>query len=124
MPILFYQLLLELTSDAADTGVSLSSRVGEGYLVALLQTRPFQWIGEISMSFYLIHELVQGAILDASSAAGWIVDDDEEGEELAENSLVPLLLTTHLLPLGLSLLLGWFLTRTVERPLTRQLLRE
>ena len=53
-----------------------------------------------------------------------VVDDDEEGEELAENSLVPLFLTTHLLPLGLSLLLGWFLTRTVERPLARRLLRE
>ena len=119
MPALFYWLLLAFTSDAA-AGPAAATAPREGRMAALLCTRPFQWMGEISMSFYLVHELVQGVVLDSSTAAGWVLDEDGD-EDLAASRPLPLILTTHILPLIISLLLGWVLTRAVERPLARRL---
>jgi peptidoglycan/LPS O-acetylase OafA/YrhL len=124
-PTLFYHLLRALTfeptleQDAAAVPA----------VIHLLRSGAFEWMGEVSMCFFVVHELCQEFAYAQAAAAGWIPAVDIHGDAEASNgrewqpSLGARLLVGVAAPLGLSLALGWVLTRSVEKPLTRHLLR-
>ena len=120
-PVLFYHVLIALTVERSEEAAAAAPAV-----IAFLKHGAFQELGQVSMSFFLVHELCQEFAYAQAAAAGWIPSVDIHGDAGMpydkEPNLRLLVLVGVVCPLALSLMLGWGLTRAVEKPLTRRLL--
>ena len=85
----------------------------------LLQCRPVQFLGHISMSFYMIHEVVLIYVTEAI-----IKEKEEDDDEDADDGNMNLKAwMVVLVVIVASLLLGWILTDYFESPVQQAILR-
>ena len=93
MPMLYYDWITALTTETSFTR-------------SMLASRPMRFLGDISMSFYMIHHLVWD-VFERATKGKWM-----------QWSLPPLFIA-----LVVSLLLGWAMTALFEKPAQKFLLR-
>lgn len=115
LPILFYHMLIAFTGDVYPS----EARAKEDLVVRIFRRREVRWLGEISMSFYLMHEICQEVAFMAAISRGWWSSQTRPLSFTKANIMVAVLM-----PLTLSLISGWVLTSLVEKPIARCLLRK
>jgi hypothetical protein len=127
MPLVFCNLIVVLALDMPGAGEGAPSDASpkptsrrcdvrlHQLTISLFHSKPLQFLGEISMSFYMVHTLVLQALQELFFSLGW-------GDvPLAYHGKCPVWLA--LIGILLSLLLGWMMTEIVEKPVARCLVK-
>ena len=127
MPLVFCNLIVVLALDMPGAGEGAPSDAGQKptsrrcdvrlhqLTISLFHSKPLQFLGEISMSFYMVHTLVLQALQELFFSLGW------GNVPLAYHGKCPVWLA--LIGMLLSLFLGWMITEYFEKPVARCLVK-
>lgn len=130
IPVLLFDWIMSLTQHQRPTpSASDSSEMLDFPPLTcvewFLHTRPIQFLGHISMSFYMIHEVVLIYLTEAIIGNNEDNDDDVDAGDDEESSTHMNLKswTVVMSVIVVSVLLGWLLTDYVESPMQQLVLK-
>ena len=118
LPILLFDWIIALTQPVPSTVISSTHSAQApslSYVQQALESRCVQFLGHISMSFYMVHELVLTYV--TMLLHGEQSDDDEQAIGFGPS------VYTILIVLTLSLILGWLCTEFIEIPVQKSIIR-
>ena len=112
-PLARWTVLLPLAIGSAICGAAALFGIVEqrGWFTAILRTRPLQWLGAISFSFYLWHPVVMSVVKGVLIKTGITAAAGSAAQLLLALSLLPALIVAHFSQIHLEARL----TRTLRR---------